>query len=144
MTTETKNKRGRPSIMPDEYFRGLADIWSDHVETRRGLLNKHYEQIAFRVIHDMQKEGVTGLEYIMDNGRQKYKPGILRELGRFDKETIRAFAVELCRAQERPETKRTVREWGFLLRTYRLHPEVFDLISETVSENDDKQSSGED
>ena len=132
---EGKSKRGRPSVMiPGELERFQA-IWPD-ITTRRGILNKHYEIEAFGVIRKMQSEGVTGPEFISDMGKQKSKSGILRELGRLNEDTIRAYAPALCEAQKNPETRRTVREWEGYLRLMRLYPGVIDkVVSETVSEN---------
>jgi hypothetical protein len=110
------------------------NLWSDRIETRRGLLNKHYAIKGFGTIKKMQDEGITGLEYISDPVRQKSKYGILQELGRWDEESIRVIAPAICEAQKQPDTKRTVHEWGDYLREYRLHPEAF---SETVSENNE-------
>ncbi len=134
MTTEIK-KRGRPPIMDPKEYLFIQQLWSDHIETRRGLLNKHYETEAFGIIKKMQDEGIRGLEFISDPIKGKSKWGILRELGRFDEETIRDFAPALCEAQKHPDTKRTVRQWGDLLRRYRLNPEV--ILSEIVSDNNE-------
>jgi len=129
MTTETK-KRGRPPNMsPEEYkfYRGLYH----EIRTRRGLLNKWREINAFSVVDTMaKKEGVEGLEYLRGPAAGTINAGVLRELGYFEDGVIRVLAVEICKGQK--QAKRTVREWGDILRTYRLHPEVF---SETVSDN---------
>ena len=82
----------------------------------------------------MISNGITGLEFISDPIKEKNNWGVLRELGRFDEESIRIMAPAICEAQKQPDTKRTVHEWGDYLREYRLHPEAF---SETVSENNE-------
>jgi hypothetical protein len=134
MTTEIKEKakRGRPPVMSNAEYLHSRALWSDRIETRRGLLNKHYEIIAFGIIREMISNGITGLEFISDPIKEKNNWGVLRELGRFDEESIRIMAPAICEAQKQPDYKRTVHEWGDYLRGYRLHPE---RLSETVSEN---------
>jgi len=124
---EIKTKRGRPAII----LPGWGSIWPD-ITSRRGLLNKHYEVGAYDVIRKMQEEGITGLEFLRDPAKAKgLRWGILRELGRLDEETIRAYAPMICEAQSKPESRKTVRQWEHLLRIMRLNPEAF---TETVSE----------
>jgi hypothetical protein len=118
--------------MDTEHFLSYQKLWNHLVETRRGLLNKHYEIKGFGIIRKMQKDGITGLEYISDPVKEKFKAAILTELGHWDEESIRIIAPAICEAQKQPETKRTVHELCDYWREYRLHPE---RLSETVSEN---------
>lgn len=124
ITVTEARKRGRPAIEPD-YRAFLKNLWGDRITTERGLLNKYYEQRAFNVISTMD-----GVEFLRDPQAGKIKWGILRELGRFSEENIRALAVQICEAAK--SEKRTVREWASTLRLTR-----HSLFSETVSENRD-------
>ena len=133
---EVKRKRGRPPVMEADEYLYFKGMWSGIIETRRGLLNKHYVIKGSSVIRKMQREGIKGLEFMRDPIKQKVKCGILQELGHFDEDIIRILAPAICEAQKNPNTKRTVHAWGEFLRTYRLHPEELGL-SETVSENKD-------
>jgi hypothetical protein len=141
---KVKRKRGRPPVMDTPEYLSHKQTWNNLIETRRGLLNKHYEIKGFGIVLKMQKDGITGLEYISDPIKQKNKNGILTELGHFDEEIVRILVPAICEAQKNPDTKRTVHEWGDFLRTYRLHPEVFEVLSETVSESPDDEEDGED
>jgi hypothetical protein len=129
-----KRKRGRPAkISPKEYY-DLQTIYE--CQTRRGLLNKHYEDIASAVIYIMKDQGIKGLEFLIGNGK-KIPDGILRELGHFDLGDIRIIAPAICEIQKNSNIKRTVRQWGEFLRTLRFNPEVYNRFMETVSENKD-------
>lgn len=136
MTTEkVKRGRGRPPVMPHELWTGFQRFFPE-IRTRRGMLNKHYETEALAVIKDMIAEGVQGLEYIDNEKEEKLNSGVLRELGKLNPEDIRLYAVALCEAQKKPETKRTIRQWEYFLRDLRLRPEIIEVaLSETVSDN---------
>ena len=134
MTTDAvidteKRGRGRPPVMEQKEYQFFRQLFGDHIQTRRGLLDKHYEIEAFSVITDMQNEGIEGLEFLRDQKQEKCKSGILRELGHFHPDDIRQLALEICEAAK--EEKRTIREWASLLKDVRLR------ISETVSENNE-------
>lgn len=129
MVTEARQKCGRPPVMSASWYAALQQIWGDRVTTRRGILNHHYETMASKVVARMVEEGVTGLEYIVDKQKQTVNMGVLRALGQFNDHEIRVWAVEICKAQQKPESKKTIHEWEWLLRQYRLG-----RISETVSD----------
>lgn len=118
-------KRGRPATIEPAYHTFLKSLWGDRITTERGLLNKYYEQQAFNVIHTMDR-----VEFLCNPQSQKIKWGILRELGRFSEEDVRALAVQIC--EDAKSETRTVREWASILRLTRRS-----LLSETVSENRD-------
>jgi len=123
---EVKRKRGRPSVMD---YPQIKRIYSDRVTTRRGLLNKHYENIALGVIDELQSNGETGLEYLIDAkdfNKLKVRWGILRELGKFPERDIPNLARFVC---NHAGDKNPVKKWEAILRKVRL--------SETVSENKD-------
>jgi len=123
---ETKLKRGRPAII----LPGFETFWPN-VTTRRGLLNKWYETDGLAVVKAMQDEGITGLDFIRNPATGRCKWGILRELGRFDQELARQYALALCDLQK--HSGKTVKEWEKTLSILRLRPDL--IISETVSEN---------
>ena len=118
MTTEIleKTKRGRPPVMDAELYQMYQKTWNQLIQTRRGLLNKHYEIKGLGIIQKMQKEGITGLEYILDPGKEKLKAVILIELGHWNEKSVRTIAPVICEAQKQPDTKRTVHEWGHFTR----------------------------
>lgn len=113
--------------MDDRAYQALKGIWHDRIHSRRGLLNKFYEQLGFSAIYHLQQSGITGLEYLVDNQNEKYKAGILRELGRWDTEAIKELAIAICNQETKPKT---IREWVRVLKSLRLKG-----LSETVSEN---------
>ena len=125
-----KRKRGRPQSFPQIHYTLAKDLYPD-VKTRRGLQNKILESGALGVISQMQKQGITGLEFFTNDDKTPW--GILRELGRYNDESIRTFVTTICEAQKNPETKRTVRQWAEWIRQtpHRIVPQ----LSETVSEN---------
>lgn len=133
---EDKRKRGRPPVTSPEHWHGLEKLYEGMITTRRGILNKYYEIKGYSAIKDMLDEGATGLDYLVGSAKGYVRAGILRELGRFDADAIRAYAPAICKAQDDPETKKTVKEWGSVLRLIRLQPDLVNAaISETVSEN---------
>ena len=81
------------------------------------------------MIHTMDR-----VEFLCNPQSQKIKWGILRELGRFSEEDVRALAVQIC--EDAKSETRTVREWASILRLARRS-----LLSETVSENRDVEIS---
>ena len=122
-----KRKRGRPSKISSHDYRELKSIYSDRVGTRRGLLNKVYENTAFGIIEELQSNGETGLEYLVDArdfNKLKIRWGILRELGKFPEGDIPGIARFVC---THPQYAHNIKQWEAILRKFRL--------SETVSEN---------
>jgi len=67
MTTEIleKTKRGRPPVMDAAEYHYYKNLWSDRIETRRGLLNKHYAIKGFGTIKKMQDEGSLDLNIFL-------------------------------------------------------------------------------
>lgn len=127
--SEVRTKRGRPPTI----MAGFEKSWPD-ITTRRGLLNKYYETNGHAVVKAMQDEGIARLDFIRNPVTQRCKWGILRELGRFDKDTAEGYAIAICDLQR--NSSKTVKEWERTLRLLRLHPDlVKEAISETVSEN---------
>lgn len=130
MVTECqeKRKRGRPSVMVEGEYQMLKSTYHE-ILTKRGILNKSYEISALCVIQKMQSEGDHETEYLWSPD-VRIKWGILRELGKFPEDMIPGLANQVCEMAK--TQKRTIRDWGQLLKTFRLHPELF---SETVSDN---------
>lgn len=125
-----KRKRGRPQVMTVEEYKILRNVFPE-IRTRRGMLNKHWELRAFKVIADMIDEGMQGLDYLANPKEKTLNAGILRELGRFEPDDIQHLAIEICQLVK--VDKRTVRKWASQIRLVRLQNKVF---SETVSEKD--------
>ena len=100
MKNELKAKRGRPPVMDAELYQMYQKTWDQLIQTRRGLLNKHYEIKGLGIIQKMQKEGITGLEYILDPGKEKLKAVILIELGHWNEKSVRTIAPVICEAQK--------------------------------------------
>jgi hypothetical protein len=123
-----KRMRGRPAVMD---YQLLKRIYVDSVTTRRSLLNKYYENTALGIIEELQQNGETGLEYLVDArdfSKPKAKWGILRELGKFPERDIPDLARFVC---NHAGDKNPVKKWEAILRKVRL--------SETVSENPDDE-----
>ena len=107
------NRVGRPRKISDEHFNRLKSIYQD-IKTRRGILNKRYQVIAFGVIKQMQD-----VKFLVDSDNHTMKESILIELGRFEnEEDIRFMARYICDNAEKK--KKTVHQWVNFIRFVRL------------------------
>ena len=128
---ETKKPRGRPPTPSSEYIAGMQDVWP-RLKTNRSFLNKYYENRAFGVIDEMQKEGTEGLEFLVDTKRDSYRWGVLRELGKPSSEGsltpagIRSLALQIC--QEAKTERQTAKEWVHRVKLTR-HRLFWEMVS---------------
>jgi hypothetical protein len=122
MTTEVKNKRGRPSSR--EANRMVVLQCFSELTTERSRLNKYYEMTAFQEVKDR-----PGLEYLADGEKKVAKWGILRELGKYPEDGILPLAEAICRFQKDIPLKTS--QWVTFLREERRG----ERFSETISEN---------
>jgi len=110
-----KRRRGRPRLTNAALDDILKFIGPD-IQTRRGLLNVFYRQLALDVLQlDPRFAWVADGTKMKAGVRGAWKPGILTELGRIrDADTMRAVAFRIC--ELRPKTKEAVA----IIRRFRL------------------------
>lgn len=143
MTTEIKNKRGRPPLLQADFLKLMRNQFPE-VTTRRGQLNKFWEFNGLRVIHQMVTDDMAGLKFLDNPDQQRFAGGIVRELGRIsDDESIKKVAFAICEAEKKGH--RTIRQYEALLRDCRLSNIPYEywpaVFLETVSENGNQQKS---
>jgi hypothetical protein len=108
-----RKKRGRPRLIDDARVAWLQGIYP-HIGTRRGILNKHYQIRAARVVSAMR-----GTEFLFDPKKETTNPSVLTELGRLPTEQdIRIVARYICKRARREHL--TTKECERILRQIRL------------------------
>ena len=113
-----KRRRGRPRLT-NEALDGFLTFCGPEIQTRRGLLNVFYRELALDVLQlDPRFAWVADGAKMTAGVRGAWKPGILTELGRIrDADTMRAVALRIC------ELKPKTREAVAMIRRFRLNRE---------------------
>ena len=90
VTAAAVHRRGRPPLLPDDYYRVVIAPVYPNVKTRRHQQNLYYLLLAFEAIRD-DPELVA---YYM--AEERHSVSIMAQLGRFrDPDTIRQVAREV-------------------------------------------------
>lgn len=114
--TDSKNKRGRPGLIPPELESTVSWLAGPGASER----TKQNAWYKVRAIHVIGKDEDPALKWLFDAdkcaaGYDTWKPGILTELGRIEDEAdLLAMAKHIAR--EKPKTKEAVSK----IREYRL------------------------
>lgn len=105
---QEQKKRGRPELLPKEFYNELQKIYPN-VKTKRGLQNKFY---AVEALSALKNEDTGLIKFIQD------KDSILIQLGRIPHgATIREWAWWIY--EQSKIEKKTTHEWADIVKRLR-------------------------
>jgi len=110
-------KRGRPALLPDEYYSQMKKLYPN-VRTKRGLQNIRYMVDAVSAIQEADSEI---LKFFFNEETYKFKYSVLTEIGRYKDEKVMVDIARQVYELAQKGGDKPVKEWVNIIRRHRLN-----------------------